>query len=153
MEKVERKFNVARIVLLLAVVMTVANIVLFAIWDNSSFMFTAFTPIIALYNYSTDGTVSSTGIISALFLVAIFLGCYFLSKRYKPFMLVALILFLVDTFVLVNRIISVISDDSHKFDFSMMAIVMFHAFVLYYLVSGTIAWVKLKKLSQEEEIK
>ena len=112
------------------VAVTVISLLL-ATADVSIFFFTAIVPMMM---YEIGGSVS--GILSALSILALYITCWLLAKKNRGFIAVALGMFTIDTIVM---IIVVLSDPSAIVNLA------FHAFIMVYLVRGTIAWRKLGK--------
>jgi len=81
------------------------------------------------------------GIAVALFAVGAFLLCYVLSRRYKAFMLVAFILFLLDTLFLGFMTLT----NLDLFEIGDIIDIGFHIWVLIYLGMGIKAWSDLRK--------
>jgi len=162
LEQLIKKFRNSRSNLLLLVIITAINVILYVSKSDISFMFSAFAPMYVLLchtilnfdgafpspdnpDYDFKGTINIEGIVFAIAIIAIFFACYLLSKKYRSFILVALILFIVDTLILVWVAIK-----RYGFDTDMLVNLAFHAWILYYLINGVIAWAKLRKFSLEE---
>ena len=159
----EGKYNAARSNLLAVILFTLVNIVLVLTNSNTYFLFSAFIPyFIAMVGMELcgklpaeyyaeygsmepffDNTVFAVMIgIAALFLV-VYLLCWLLSKKQKvAWLVVALVLFALDTVSML-----LMSGDLSN---SIIDIV-FHVWVIYYLISGISAYKKLKDLPEEEE--
>jgi hypothetical protein len=147
-----RRIAISRGNLLLMTILTIANIISY--WFEWNFMlpFSAFLPFTIFdfgYFFSielADPSLFIAGIVlSALVLLLYFLG-YLLSKK-KPGWLTAMLgLYIFDTIVMVFLYTSVF-----MFDGSMILDVLFHVWVLYYLINGVLAVKKLKNLPEEFE--
>ena len=159
----QNKYNSARGNLLLVVIFTVINIILLVTQSDRYFLFSAFVPYFIAWEgmffcgmfpaeyYAEEWAgieffdKSLFGILLAIaaVIVVIYLLCWIFSKKNKVGWLVAaLVLFVADTlgmFVLQN-----IGADS-------IIDVLFHIWVVYYLIAGIHAYGKLKKLPPEEE--
>lgn len=146
----QRRVTLSRNNLLLMTILTVINIA--AYWFNTSFIlpYSAFLPytIIDFATFFTaesqDSTLLIMGvIISALLILLYFLG-YFLSKHKPKWLVFMLSMYIFDTVAMIFIFTSV-------FYFSPIMIidVLFHVWVLYYLVSGVLANRKLQTLSDE----
>ena len=135
------RFNRARNNLLLVVVLTMANLVLIALDVNLNFPFSAVIPqVILIWFIDIAFPVAMT---AAVISVSIYLLFFFLSKRWRVFVLIAFIFFAMDTFFLLDLM----------FEIGFMYFIIdiaFHAWIHFYLVSGTIAWAKLRKVSGDE---
>jgi hypothetical protein len=147
-----RRIAISRGNLLLMTVLTIANIV--AYWFDWSFRlpFSAFLPYTIFdfgYYFSvefSDLTLLYAGIVlSAMVLLLYFLG-YILSKNRPGWLTAMLAMYIFDTIVMIFLYITVF-----YFDGSMILDVLFHAWVLYYLINGVLAVKKLKNLPEEFE--
>jgi len=137
------KFNRARGNLLAVVIFTVINLFAIMLDFNFSFLFSAFVPQI-LHVILEEMLGGAIGLVVALACTAIYLVCYLLSKRWRAFILVALILFTLDTLALFGFL--VISGMFGDFLFN----ILFHAWIMFYLVTGTVAWAKLRRVTPDE---
>ncbi len=138
----ETTFSAARSNLLLVVVFTVVNVVLRLVSADMYFLFSASMPMacldIAAFVEST--TVTTVAAVIALFITALYLLCWIFSKKHRGWMVVALVLFALDTLLLFVV---------YEIEASMILDVAIHAWVLYYLITGTVAMVKLNKQPAE----
>ena len=137
-------FKKARDNLLLVVLLTTVNLLLQFFGSNWNFAFSASIPTIIfgiLEHFSP--IVALLVSLSGAFLYLLF---YILSKKKRVFILVSLILFSIDTvvFLILTLLVGLFG-----FGFSIIEIAI-HAWVMYYLIIGTIAWSKLRNVSQEE---
>lgn len=160
----QNKYNSARSNLMLVVLFTVINIILLVTQSNSYFLFSAFIPYIIVGEgmlfcgmypaefYADelagmefmDKSLFTVMLVIAAVIVAIYLLCWIFSKKNKVGWLVAaLVLFVVDTVGML--VLSGFSSDS-------IIDVVFHIWVIWSLISGVIAYNKLKKLPEEEEV-
>jgi len=89
------------------------------------------------------GSLYLIGIIFALLLIGVYFGMYLLSKKSIAGMVVATILFCIDTLVVALSAIVFGSID-------LVINILFHAWVLYYLFASLNAYSKLKKLPVEQ---
>ena len=135
------RFNRARNNLLAVVVLTMANLVLIALDFNINFPFSAIVPQVILVWFMD--VAMPFAMAAAIVSVSVYLLCFFLSKRWRVFILVAFILFAMDTLFLLYAMLSV-----GFFDFILD--IVFHAWIHFYLISGTVAWVKLGSVSRDE---
>ncbi len=152
------KFNTARMNLLLVIFSTLINVILGLTGSGSYFLFSAFIPyffvITGMYNcgkmpdewYEGDMKLDVyldtpfliVMVVIAVVIMALYFVFWLLSKNQKAgWMIAALVFFSMDTlgFLLLGGI----SLDS-------ILDILFHAWVLYYLIVGIIAAVKLKNL-------
>ena len=145
MEGMIKKFKSARSNLLLMIAMTTINLILIMVEASFSFLFTAFAPMFALAVFG-ELSMKAVGVAIAIIILAMYLVCYFLSKKYRVFILIALILFILDTLILGAVILLTLELQ----DASVLIDVGFHAWILYYLINGVIAWANMRKLPPEE---
>lgn len=152
-ERMIQKHNVCRSNFLFLIIFTVINIVLIACKSDSYFLFSAFVPyIISLLGAEFGGEAFLSApvfyialAISAVILI-VYLLCWIFSKKHIAWLIVALGLFIIDTvcmlafYLLFGGIMSAMLD------------VLFHAWVLYYLISGVVAYFKLKRIPEFEDI-
>lgn len=158
----QNKYNSSRHNLLLIVVFTVVNVILLVTNSNSYFLFSAFIPYffadIGMYMcglypeeyYAWEATemefVDSSFLVVMLVLAAIFVVMYLLSwifsnKNRVGWLIFALVFFSIDTlgmFALMGFSVDSIID------------ILFHAWVIFSLISGIVSYNKLKKLPVEE---
>ena len=147
----EKRLNLARSNLLIVILFSVINIALVLLNTNISFLFTAILPTLIIQigqivSAETGNTAFLwiTGAI-AIAIVLLYCMCYLLSKKRGVFMLVALILFTLDTLALVWLL-------TLGFEAGFLFDIAFHVWILYYLIIGTKAWSDLKKLPPENPI-
>ncbi len=159
----ERKYAAARGNLMLVIAMTVINLILLAFGGDLYFLFSAYIPYCAvilgmfytgnmppeMYEGDMSMVVEGNGIlIFAVALAGTFVLLYLLawlcSKGHKVgWLIFALVLFGLDTaFMLFWAGISI----------DILIDILFHAWVIYYLVAGIRAHYALKKLPPEESI-
>jgi len=79
----------------------------------------------------------TAGLIAGLLGTSVYLICYLFSKKWRAFILVALILFSLDALIMLG--VMVLTGEYAEF----LLNVLFHAWILFYLISGTVAWAKL----------
>lgn len=133
-------FATARSNLLLVVGFTAINVILRLVSADMYFLFSAAIPLafldVAVLMESTEAMVIA-GILAFL-VTGLYLLCWGLSKKHRGWLVVALVMFALDTLLLflLYEVSSVIFD------------VLMHVWVLYYLVTGTVA---LKKMKNQPE--
>lgn len=141
-----KRYSSARNDLLAMIILTVANIVMMFFGSESMMLFSASIPYFAvgmgLWNYDTELTVF--GVIVAVICLALYLLCWFMSKKKYQWIIVATVLFVIDTGAMIWLYASSGEFESGIFD------MVIHAFVLYYLVVGIITGKKLKELKENE---
>lgn len=157
----EAKYNAARINLLLAVILTTVNIVFLLTRDFSYFLFSASIPYmlvdfgmvlcgkyppeyyegeIADMAFFGDGLLITLSVIAFL-IVGVYLALWYFSRRHKNCLTAALILFIIDTVLLLallNPSLSGLLD------------LLFHGLVIYELTVGLRAANVLKNLPPED---
>ena len=140
-----QKYATARVNLLLLVAFTLLNIIMLVVGSDYFLMFSATVPYFAVLL----GMIDETGMmlipcvaIAVIGLISYFL-CWLLSKKNYGWMVAALVLFVVDTLALVGVYILV-------GDFSGIMDLLFHAWVLYYLLVGVTYGKQLQNMPEEE---
>lgn len=148
--ELEQRFLRSRNNLLLVIAFTTVNVFLLLLNTDLSFLFSATFPIffVGIGQVFTEQTGSNAflliGTVIAFISIALYAVCYFLSKKRKVFILVALVLFVLDTLLLLW--LSLL-----EFEVSSLIDIAFHVWILYYLIIGVAAWSGLKKLPPEQE--
>lgn len=141
----ETTFAAARSNLLLVVGFTVVNLILTLVNANLYFLFSATVPQFILglgYVFETTTAITVAAVIAFL-CAGVYLLCWWLSKKHHGWMVVAMILFALDTLASLGMLLV---------DGSMFIDLLFHVWVLYYLISGTSAMVKMKKQAEQPEM-
>ena len=129
-------YKIARSNLLLMLVLTTINIVLMYFESDTYLLFSATVPtFLAIFGFAWEayGLIVIVGVILLLYLL-----CWIFSKRHYAWMIVAAVLFAIDTIVMVYFYIG-------AFDASMILDFVIHAWVMYYLILGIVSGIKLKK--------
>jgi hypothetical protein len=138
-------FKNARGNLLLVVILTLVNIIMIAAESDFSFLFSATLPQIAMV-YTA---LAAWSMVAGFFVGLICIGVYFLfwalSKKYRVFILIALILFSIDMLFFFLFIVSV-----NEFDFASIIHFAFMCWVLCCLIVGTKAWAILRRIHPHE---
>lgn len=141
----QQVYDRSRANLLLVIILTLVNIGLYISGSGTMMLFSATVPYF-LVVFGMLIPVNSILIpcisIAAVIMIAYFL-CWLLSKKKTGWMIVALVMFIIDTISLICLYV-VAEDFSGILDF------VIHAFVLYYLVSGVISAYHIKKIVPEE---
>lgn len=144
--EVEKRFNSARNNLLWVMGFSLVNVILRLLGSGMYMLFSATFPLVMIdLGLELEGIFLTIGIIAAFVSIICYGICYLLSKKYKAFMLVSLILFSIDTLFLIWIL-------TLGFEASLLLDIAFHAWVLYSLSIGVKAWVNLKKMPPDEEI-
>lgn len=131
-------YNTARSNLLVVVVFTAVNLVLSLINADMYFLFSATVPqfILSLGYVLENNTALAVCAVLAFLSTGVYLLCWLLCKKHRGWMVVALVLFSLDT---VAALLMLLAETSMIID------VAIHAWVLFYLITGTSAMVKMKK--------
>lgn len=142
--KLENQYKTARSNLLAMTVLSAVNVVLLLLKADISFLFSAIFPALAVQVGLLGGEAIGGACFAAAFLVVGFYGVFYVfSKKYKPFMLAALVFFAVDTLLLLWML-------TLSFEAAWVINIAFHVWVLWYLARGVQAWLKLRSLPDDE---
>lgn len=146
-EAAEQRFKMSRNNLLLVVILTVVNIVMLYLGSDSMMLFSASIPYYAVGFgvWWESFELFVVGIVVAVVLIALYFLCWLLSKKRPGWLIVALVLFVLDTIALAGLYIMA-GEVSGILD------VLLHAWVLYYLIIGISSARKLKNLAPEEPV-
>lgn len=147
----ENLFKSGRSNLLLVLIFTVINLVMLLIGSENYWLFSAVIPYyLTLFGMVWDGAVIGTLTITALVISAIILAAYLaswiLSKKRSGWLIVALVLFALDTLGMIGLMILM--------GFGVMDMlfdVIFHAWVIIGLVRACMAAKKLKEMPETAE--
>lgn len=105
--------------LLLIVILTVVNLIMTILDTNTYFLFSASVPYYLVFvgmgiengfvdgAWNVKGTLTYTGLVIALVIVAVYLLCWLLSKKRAGWLTAALVLFIVDTVALVDFLLHI----------------------------------------------
>ena len=158
----QQKFASARYNLLLVIGMTLINILMLFLGGSSYFLFSATIPYsLAVFGglytgklpeeYYTDmpsdfeflpGSFFAVMLGIAIVILVVYLCCFLFSKKNKTvWMIIAAGMFVLDTLYMLY--LYGIALDS-------LVDILLHAWVLYYLISGVVYGLKLKKLPEDE---
>jgi hypothetical protein len=139
-------FEKARNNLLAVIAFTVINLALTAFDTGVSFLFSATLPQFVFEVCRTWDTMI-IGLVLAFIIIIPYFIFWLLAKRTRVLILVALIFFGIDSLVLLLLLLDVgLSTDFQGFQFSYLLELAFHGWILYYLVNGVRAWVKLRSI-------
>ena len=158
----DNKYKTARFNLLLAVAFTVINIVLALTSTDYYLLFSAFVPYFMVdmgmlmtgkfpaefyegleMTEFLDSSLLVVMLVLAVIILAVYVLCFVLSGKYRSgWLVVALVLFGIDSILLIvlNGIGGSIFD------------ILFHAWVVYYLVVGISSAKKIKALPEDEPV-
>lgn len=140
----QNKYLMARKNLLLMLVLTVINIILFAVGADVMLLFSATVPYYSVVFGMVLGSrvLLIAGIVIAIVSLGLYLLCWIFSKKHYGWMIAALVLFILDTLTMISLYILL-------GDFSGVLDVAIHAWVLYYLVIGVRYGYQLKNTPME----
>ena len=144
--------------LLLIVILTVVNLIMTILDTNTYFLFSASVPYYLVFvgmgiengfvdgAWNVKGTLTYTGLVIALVIVAVYLLCWLLSKERAGWLTAALVLFIVDTVALVVITFALYDSPMGKLvDF------LLHIWAIVELVLAVRGSRKLKELPPTEE--
>ena len=144
----ELKYKRSRYNLLLVTIVSVINLFSLSL-SQTYFLFSAQIPsfFVELFMYTEEGEIAPFAdliipIVLGVILTIPYLLCFFFSKKRPGWMVAALVFFVFDCIFLVTMyyLSDVIID------------LLFHAWVLFYLVTGVINGYKLKKMPEDEPL-
>ena len=156
------KYNLARGTLIFVAVITFINLMLTATNSGYYLLFSASVPLIlcslgmfycGMYPEEVyeelefemefaDKSLFAVLLAISIVIVALMLICWLLSKNQKGvWLLISLILFGIDTICMFGY---------YGFDLTMLLDVLFHAYIIYSLVTGVVSYYKLKNLPADE---
>ena len=146
-ELAQQQFKAARSNLLLMVIFTVVNIVLLYTGSESMLLFSASIPyiLVAMGVFGGNFELFVFGMIVSVVLIVLYFLCWLLSKKHPGWLIVALVLFILDILAMVGLFL--LAEEA-----SGIVDVLFHGWVLYYLIIGIISAAKLKKMPAEEPV-
>lgn len=140
-----------RAVLLMMIILTVINTVMNAAQSNYYFLFSARIPEytaglgISLFRHGDrSATLLVITLAIAVFIILLYLMCYFLFLKHTAFIITAASLFFADTVLFITLLI--ISGD-FRGDITLFIDIAFHLGVLYILIKSCYGAIALKKLS------
>lgn len=143
-EEVQKKYSNARSNLLLMIGLTLVNIILLLVGSDTMMLFSATVPyFVAAIGVGTEITELLIIFVAiAIAILIIYLLCWIFSKKHYGWMIVALVLFIIDSICMCGLYISIQ-------DFSGILDVLIHIWVLYYLIIGVKSGAQLKKMPEE----
>lgn len=125
------QYNRSRSNLLVAIVFTVVNIILYMFGSSACFLFSISFPFIL---FSTESFV---GVVLPLLILGVYVLCYFLSKKHVGFMITAMVLFIIDCHFLVLVVASASYFSQGEISFvDFILDFLMHIYVLVYLIIG-----------------
>ncbi len=138
-----KQYSTARGNLLLMLILTVVNVVLFVVGTDTMLLFSATVPYYSIIFGLVDqtGILLLPGIVIAVLSLGAYFLCWLLSKKNHGWMILALALFIIDTVCLVALYIWA-EDFSGILDFAI------HVWVLFYLIVGVRTGAQLKRMEE-----
>lgn len=158
-ESYEKNYRQARSNLLLMLVCTAVNLILPFVNSDLRFLFSASLPELlssvawALVDLEMPWFLPAMPVAAIVLLMAAYVLCWLFSKCHGGWMVAALVLFSVDCVATLWIVaMSFVQAGSSEPDlFSLGIMLVFAAWVMYYLVRGVAAWSKMRKLPPCEE--
>lgn len=143
----QQQVNSGRSAVLAVLLFTVINLVLLVLDTDRYFLFSAAVPYyLTLFAIIFDGgvgTLTAYALVASGLILVLYLGIWLLSKKHPGWLIVAAVLFVLDTLALAFLAFAILEDgSSFIFDF------VIHALVMWQGIQGAIAAGKLKKLQQ-----
>ena len=144
--------------LLLIVILTVVNLVMTILDTNTYFLFSASVPYYLVFMgmgiengfvdgaWDIKGSLTYTGLVIAVVIVAVYLLCWLLSKKRAGWLTVALVMFIIDTVALV-----VIAFALYDSPVTKLVDLLLHVWAVVELVQAVRGNRKLKELPPTEE--
>lgn len=143
--RLQKQFSIARANLVIMTALTCVNIAMIALETGRVFQFSAATPQLAFIVFSNgDAVQKAAGLLISVLIIGLFALCYVLSKRNPLWMTAALVLFVCDTAFLVVWLVAV-ADNLLANSIE----VLYHVWVLYYLIRGVQAAHRLRALPEQ----
>lgn len=144
-QKLRQRYAAARGNLLAMLIFTVVNIILLFTPVDLMMLFSAAVPYygVALGVFMEIPVFLIFTLVVAAIILVLYLLCWIFSKKHVAWMIVALVLFAIDTLMLIPATLLLL-ETPPILDF------VFHALVLYYLILGTISGCRLKNMPAEQ---
>jgi len=148
------KFSRSRANLIAVTAFTLVNVLLIYFESDWYLLFSATLPWYFMLQAMMDVPIFGFDAQTIAYIVLAFSGVilYFLfwllSGRFRWFMLIAMIFFAADTIFLAYLIMELSMFDS--FDAGFILDAAFQIWIMFYLVTGTIAWAKLRGVTREQ---
>jgi hypothetical protein len=144
-DEVEMKYKRSRANLLLVIIASLVNLFTIAL-NRSYFYFSAAMPSLLLdisvqENPEVVFADLLIPIVVGIILTVPYLLCWIFSKKRVGWMVAALVFFSMDCLLLLLT-----------FDVSMIADILIHAWVMFYLITGVMHGFKLKKMPEDEPL-
>jgi hypothetical protein len=146
-QQTQQIFKSARTNLLLVVILTVVNIAMLIAGSETFMLFSASIPYYAVCFPAIMGSFELflVGCVVAIVMIVLYFLCWLLSKKRHGWLVVALVMFIIDTIALIGFYI-LAEEVSGFLDLAI------HIYVLVSLFRGISAAKKLKTLPEEENV-
>jgi len=138
-------------------IFTVINIVLLFINANLSFLFSAYIPPVLIAigrDYAaitgSNGPLIVFGVISVLYVACCVLSSVMANKK-PMWLILGAVMTTLDTALMLVDILPVIGDYLANDIISLVILLLFHAWILYYVFNALISYKKLKALPPEPQ--
>ena len=149
-DEVEMKYKRSRYYLLLVAIVSIVNLFSLA-FSQSYFLFSARLPALFVElalpmseNEIVEPSAFIVPIIIGIILTVPYLLCFFLSKKRPGWMIPALVFFSIDCLFIIFLAL---------FDVTAVIVdILFHALVMFYLITGVINGFKLKSMPEDEPL-
>ena len=135
------------------VVLTIVNVVLGFFEAEVSFPFSAIFPSLVTIMGKAFATeyglelFTVIGIALAIVSILLYAGCWFFAKKHRGFLVIAFVLFILDTALLLLLVVL----EGVSEGFSIVLEIVFHVWALWSLFTGVRARSRLKKLSAAQQ--
>ena len=141
---VNERYRASRNNLLLMIILTLVNLVMLYAGSNRMLLFSATVPYLSVVfgMAMMKQSLYIACVILALICLAIYFLCWLLSKHHYGWMIAAMVLFGLDTLVLLS-FYAFAGISSGVFD------LLIHVYVMYCLITGVVYGVKRQKLPEE----
>lgn len=146
-QSLDQKYRSARSNLLIAVILTLVNIVMLLAGSDTMMLFSVSVPYYAvIFGVVLGGQeLLITGCVIAAVILLVYFLCWLLSKKKAGWLLAAMVMMILDTLALA-AFYFLAGEISGILDF------LFHVLIIYYLAAGISADKKLKNLPPEEPV-
>ena len=148
------KFDKARHNLLLVVIFSTINLILYVAEVDYYLLFSATAPMLSYgvgwdlaYEFHDDNFLVA-GLVIAAVIILLYLACWALAKRRRGFIIAAFVLFMFDCLIYAYLLVDILSYG--EFVASELIDIVFHIWILIAMISGLMAWKKLRGINTDE---
>ncbi|MCL2376481.1 MAG: hypothetical protein FWC76_03690 [Defluviitaleaceae bacterium] len=148
------KFKGARSTLLVVALFTLVNVLLVAFESDWYLLFSATIPWYLMMMGIEEAAIYGYDTVTIFFMAAAFLGVFLyllfwlLSKRFRVFILIAMLVFVADTVLFLVILLDLLLFGG--FDFFLLIDLVFHIWITASLIAGTVAWGRLLGVPREQ---